>query len=57
MPLINTLIAADAIGIKTPSNIKSLYYIYNIQEEYRQSYYYIPYTKYSLSLLPIRTEL
>ena len=30
MLLANILIAIDAIGIKTPSNIKSLYCIYNI---------------------------
>ena len=57
MPLTDTPTAADTIGIKTSNNIKSLYHIYNIQEEYRQSHYYISYTKYSLSSLPIRTEL
>jgi len=45
------------MGIKTPGNTKSLYHIYNIQGEYRQSHYYVLYTNYSLSLLPIRTEL
>ena len=30
MPLANMLTAIDTIGIKTPGNIKSLYYIYNI---------------------------
>ena len=30
MPLANTPAAADAIGMKTPGNIKSLYHIYNI---------------------------
>ena len=35
MPLANTPAAIDAIGIKTFSNIKSLYRTYNIQGEYR----------------------
>ena len=35
MPLANTPAAVDTIGIKTFSNTKSLYRIYNIQGEYR----------------------
>ena len=30
MPLADTLTTVDIIGMKTPSNIKSLYYICNI---------------------------
>ena len=51
--LADILAAADTIGIKTPSNVKSLYYIRNIRGEYRQSYYYISYTEYSFSSLLI----
>jgi len=57
MPLADMPAAADAIGMKTPSNAKSPCYTCNIQREYRQNHYYIPYTKYSLGSLPTQMKL